>query len=136
MNSRSVTGRPIDCNSRMSVAKRETASRSCLQAARSSSIVRAAQPAAELLEEHGRAFRRPQKKHGVDLRDIDAFVEEVDGEEAVDLPLFEFAQRVVAFEAGAVRRHVERRDAGFVEAASHVARVLDPDAEAEGDRRP
>jgi hypothetical protein len=41
----------------------------------------APQPAAELLEKHERAFRRPKKEQRIDLREIDPLVEQVYREE-------------------------------------------------------
>ena len=46
---------------------------------------RAAQTAAELLQEDRRALRRAEEQHRVDLREVEALVEEVGGEEAVHL---------------------------------------------------
>ena len=43
--------------------------------------VGASQPSTELLKKHQRALRGAQKQDGVDLRDIDAFVEQVDAED-------------------------------------------------------
>src|SRR5450759_5719219 len=40
----------------------------------------AAETAPELLEKYRRALSRPKEKYGVDLRDVDSFVEEVDRE--------------------------------------------------------
>ena len=88
-----------------------------------------------MLEEDGCAFGRAQKENGIDLRDVHAFIEDVDCEEAVDLALFEFSQRSIALFARVLRRDCQRRDAGFVEAAGHVTRVLDTDAKSEGAHR-
>ena len=55
-----------------------------IQRCEHSLAARQPQAAAQLLEEDGRAFRRPQEEHSVDLWDVQAFVEEVDGEENVD----------------------------------------------------
>src|SRR6266545_700223 len=41
---------------------------------------------AELLEKHRRAVGGPQEQHGVDCRNIDTFVEQVDREDRVNLP--------------------------------------------------
>ena len=44
-----------------------------------------AEAAAELLEEDGGALGGAEEEHGVDLGDVDALVEDVDGEDDVDL---------------------------------------------------
>ena len=46
----------------------------------------AAQPAPQLLEEDRGALCGAEQQDGVHLRQVQAFVEEVDGEDAVDLP--------------------------------------------------
>jgi hypothetical protein len=90
------------------------------------------QPAAELLEEHGRALRRTQEEDSVDARDVDALVEEVHGEECLDRALLQAADGGVALlgERLTGRRHA--RDARTREGARHEARVVDAHAEPEG----
>jgi len=46
-----------------------------------------AKAAAELLEEHRDALRGPEKQDGVDIRDVKALVEDVDGEDAAQYAL-------------------------------------------------
>ena len=52
--------------------------------------------AAQLLQEDSRALGRAQEQHGVDLGDVEAFVEEVDREEDVDLAVAQRGQGVAA----------------------------------------
>src|SRR4051794_2214897 len=43
------------------------------------------QAPAKLLQEHGGALRRPEEQHGVDRRDVEALVEQVDGEDVCEV---------------------------------------------------
>ena len=61
-----------------------------------------AQPAAELLEEQRRALGRAQHQHGVDGGDVDALVEQVDGEHDPDVAGGEVPQGGLALGSGAV----------------------------------
>ena len=63
---------------------------------------RPAQPAAELLEEQRRALGRAEHQHGVDGGDVDAFVEQVDGEDDPHAPGGQVPQRGLALGAWAV----------------------------------
>src|SRR5262249_6553768 len=51
------------------------------------------QSAAELLEEQGSALGRAEQEECVDVRDVDALVEEVDGEHDTDPPGREVGER-------------------------------------------
>ena len=74
----------------------------------------------------------PQEQDRVDLGQVDALVEQVDGEEDVDLAAREALARLRPSLGGAVaRRHRQRRDAGLVERVGHELGVVDADAEAE-----
>jgi hypothetical protein len=92
--------------------------------------------APELLEEDGRALRGPQEQHGVDLRQVDPLVEQVDGEQAVDLQCPQTAERLGALGRGRARRHGEARDPRAAEHVRHVLRVGHRDAEAERPHAP
>ena len=63
-------------------------------------VVGLAETAAELLEKQRGALGRTQHQDGVDRRDVDAFVEQVDGEDDRHLPVAEIAQRPVALVVG------------------------------------
>ncbi len=73
--------------------------------------LRLAQASAELLEEQRRALGRAQHEHGVDVGDVNAFVEQVDGEHGLHVARGEVAQRCFALGSGAVAPHGDRRDA-------------------------
>ena len=47
-------------------------------------VLRAAKSSAQLLKEDGRALRGAKEQHGVDGGNVDAFVEDVHGEEGLD----------------------------------------------------
>ena len=94
------------------------------------------QAAAELLQEEGRALGRAQEQQGVDVRDVDTFVEQVDGEDDVDSPGVEIAQRRRSLVHRAVTPDRNGRYPDRAELLGHEARVHDRDAEAERlDRR-
>ena len=61
---------------------------------------REAQAPAQLLQEHDRALGGPQQQHGVDRGDVEAFVEQVDGEEDLQLAGVEAAQGFAALFSG------------------------------------
>ena len=90
-----------------------------------------AQAAAELLQEDGRALGGTQEEHGVDLGDVDALVEEVDREDAVDLAARSIRSAGSRWSAAG---RAETATAGMPaprEALGHVVGVRDADAEAE-----
>ncbi len=92
----------------------------------------AAQASAQLLEEEGWAVGGAEEEEGVHHRDVDAFVEEVDGEDHVDLACGEVGQGGAAFVVWGVGPDGDGWDAGFVEDAGHESGVGDVHAEAEG----
>jgi hypothetical protein len=93
-------------------------------------------PTAELLEEQRRGLRRTQEEHRVDLWDVEALVEEVDGEEHLDLAGTEAADRVRS-RLGRVPPVIGLGDdARFVEALRHELRVRNGDAEPERPHAP
>ena len=65
----------------------------------------AAQASAELLQKDKRAFRGTQEEHGVNLRHIDAFVEEVDAKHHPHLAVPKVPQRSLTFISRRVRRY-------------------------------
>ena len=101
-----------------------------------------AQAAAELLQEQGRALGRPQEQERVDVRHVDALVEQVDGEHDVRLARRRGRAALPGRSSG--RAVAPDRDAAIPrrsELLGHEAGVLDADAEAERphlptDRRP
>ena len=96
------------------------------------SLLRTSQAAAELLEEDGRALGRPEEEDGVDLRHVDAFVEEVDGEETLTVPARSVAQRAARDRRWSVSADtaIEGRPAS-VNSLRHELGVRDAHAEAE-----
>ncbi len=95
-------------------------------------FVAAAQPAAELLEEQGGALGGAQEQDGVDVGDVDAFVEEVDAEEDAELAGGEIAERGGALGFGGGGGDGAGAQAGALELLRHEVRVALVDAEAEG----
>ena len=96
----------------------------------------ASQPAPELLQEEGRALGWTQQQQRVDVRDVDALVEQVDGEDDVDSSGIEIAQRRRAFVHRAVTPDRNGRYPDRAELLGHEAGVRDRHAEAERlDRR-
>ena len=63
---------------------------------------------------------------------VEAFVEEVDREQDVDVAVAQRGQCVAAIGRGGLGGHGQRGDTGFDETLSHVAGVLDADAESQG----
>jgi hypothetical protein len=59
-------------------------------------VVGQSQATAELLQEHGRTFRWPKKRDGVDLWHVDAFIEQVHCEHDIDFPCSQRQQRRAA----------------------------------------
>jgi hypothetical protein len=92
----------------------------------------AAQAAAELLEEEGRALGRTEEEDGVDAGNVDAFVEQILREHHVDRGGAEVPQRGVANGLGGLGIDGDRGDALAREERRHELRVGDRDAEPEG----
>ena len=90
-----------------------------------------AEAAAELLEEERGALGGTQHQDGVDRGDVDAFVEEVNGEEDGQAAVPEVAQGSVAFVVGCLAPDGGCCDASLVEFVGHESGVGDADAEAE-----
>ncbi len=63
-------------------------------------VLAEAQPASDLLREHGCRLRRAQEDDSVDIRDVDAFAEHVDAEDAAKLPEAQALQRLPAIWVG------------------------------------
>jgi len=84
-----------------------------------------AKPTSELLEEDGGGFRRSEKEHRVDVGNVYALVEEVDGEDSVDLTELEKAECRSALFLARVCRDGPGRDPGLVELPCHVLGVVD-----------
>ena len=90
------------------------------------------QAAAELLEEQGGAVRRAQQEERVDVGQVHALVEEVDGEENGDFAAAQPVERGPALLLRAVAPDGCGRNAGLLEHPGHEPRVVDTHAEAEG----
>ena len=90
------------------------------------------QPPPELLEKDGGALRRPEHENGVDLRQVDAFVEEIHGEDGSKLPLPQSRKRRTPFVSwrSGVECHGLVPEAG--ELSGHEVGVGDARAESEG----
>ncbi|KRE71699.1 hypothetical protein ASG77_11830 [Arthrobacter sp. Soil762] len=82
-------------------------------------------PPAQLLQEDRGALRRPKQQDGVHLRQVQAFVEKVDGKNAVDLPLTEAFQRSCSVGIVGASIDGDGNDPGTVEHLGHVMGVLD-----------
>ena len=91
-----------------------------------------AQAPAQLLQEHHRALGGPQQRHGVDRGDVEAFVEQVHGEEDLQLARLQAAQGGLADVGGAGGVEGFGIEAAGAEALGHEACVLHAHAEAEG----
>lgn len=92
----------------------------------------AAEASAQLLEEQGRAVGRAEHQEGVDGGDVDALVEQVDGEHDVHASVGQVAQGLAAIVVGGVGPDGGGGDAGVAEDAGHEPGVVDAHAEAEG----
>jgi hypothetical protein len=64
-----------------------------------------AQSSSQLLEEQRGTVGRAQQEERIDERHINAFIEQVDGEEYVDAARSEVIERVLAFDRGCVSPH-------------------------------
>ena len=91
----------------------------------------AAQAAAELLEEDRGALGGAQHEHDVDGGDVDALVEQVDGEQHLHLAVSQIGERLASVGVGRLRRDGPCRDPGPLEPVGHEVGVVDADAEAE-----
>jgi hypothetical protein len=89
-----------------------------------------------LLEEDGGALRRPEEEHGVDGRHINALVEEINCEDAVDSPGTKIGKGAPPGFGVGIGRDRDRGYAGLVELGRHEPRVLDTHAETEGAHSP
>ena len=86
----------------------------------------------ELLQEHRRALGRPKEQHSVDRGNVEALVEQVDGEDDVDRAVAQRAQRVLPVRRGGARLDRAGRDPGRGEPIGHVSGMGGADAEPEG----
>jgi hypothetical protein len=93
---------------------------------------REAQAAPELLQKHHGALGGPQQQHGVDRWDVDPLVEEVDGEEDLQLAGLQTAQGGLAEIGGGGGIEGIGAEAAGTEALGHEAGVLHAHAEADG----
>ena len=86
----------------------------------------------ELLEKHGGALRRSEHEHGVHLRQVDPFVEEIDGEDGSKLPSSQSRKRRSPYIPWrtAVERHCLVSEVG--ELAGHEVGMIDARAESKG----
>ena len=94
-------------------------------------LVAEAQAAAELLKEEDLRLGRPQHHHRVDAGEVDAFVEQVHGEDDTEPTVAQLLQRLRASERRS-RVHGSRRDARLLKLRCHVLGM--PDRHAEGER--
>ena len=95
-------------------------------------VLAAPKPAAELLKEDRRALRRPKEDHSVDLGDINAFIEKIDGENAADLARNEVATGRFSIFSRRFAMQCDRGKTSIREVPSHVLGMGDRDAEAQG----
>ena len=91
--------------------------------------------ATELLEEERRAFGRAKEEDRVDLRDVDAFVEQIHSEYGVDPSIAKRDQGVATLLGRRLRRDRDSRDAGSAKPIRHEAGMVDAHAEAESPHR-
>ncbi len=96
---------------------------------------RPAQPAAELLDEDRGALRGAEEEEGVDVGQVDAFVEEIDAEEGTDVAVAEPGEGSRPIGGGGALADGDAGEAGLGEPHGHELRVIDVDAEAEGPHR-
>jgi hypothetical protein len=89
----------------------------------------ASEAAAELLEEQRGALRRAEHQQRVDSRDVDALIEQIDGEQHRDPTSGEIVQRLPSLVGRRGTPHGASRDASTVKLARHEPGVLDADAE-------
>ena len=90
-----------------------------------------AEPASELLEEDRCALGRAQHQHDIDGRDVDALVEEVDGEQDLHVAGAEVARGLTSIVTRCARGDGDGSDAGAIEPVCHEVRVVDAHAEPE-----
>ena len=90
------------------------------------------QPTAQLLQKECGAIRRSEKQNRINGRDVDAFVEEVDGKHDVYSSVFQILQGTCSFSLGRVCPYGRRLDSRLVEDARHVSGVSDAHAKPEG----
>src|ERR1035437_997610 len=89
-----------------------------------------AQSTAELLQEDCCTLCWPEEEHRVDLREVEAFVEEVDREQDVHLPLYEPPARRISHVARRISGDRKGRKAMFRKPFRHELCVLHRCAEA------
>jgi hypothetical protein len=95
-----------------------------------------AQAAAELLEIDDVAFGGAQKEHAVDLRDIDALVEDIDDEKDVEAAVGKVGAELAPGVGIGFGSQALRGNARLLEEPCHEARMLDAHTEAEGPHTP
>jgi hypothetical protein len=93
--------------------------------------VAAPQPTPELLEEQGRAVGGPEQEQAVHAGDVDALVEQVDGEDHLDFSAGQLGEGLAALLTGGIGPDRARDHAQLVEHPGHEARVAHAHAEAE-----
>jgi len=81
-----------------------------------------------LLQEHHRALGGPQQQHGVDGGDVEAFVEQVDREEDLELAGLQAAQGLGAITLGINRRQPYQSLSRLNETKPQVSRNADDSA--------
>ena len=90
-----------------------------------------AQASSQLLQKNRQRLGRTQKQHGIDFRDIDAFVIKIDHEDQAHLAGHQLRLRVPSLLVRRLSRQIHGRDPFVVKIVAHERRVLDADAEAE-----
>ena len=86
---------------------------------------------AELLEKQGRTIGWAQEQQRIDDWNVNAFIEEIHGEQRVDAPGGDVVKRALPLDRWRVRPNGKRGYAGFVEHSRHESCVLDAHAEAQ-----
>ena len=90
-----------------------------------------AETAAELLQEHDARLGGTEHHDAIDSRDVDAFVEHVDGADGIELAGFELVERVVARVGAVARKDGVGARAVSAQPVAHVDGVSDAAAEDE-----
>jgi len=91
--------------------------------------------APKLLKEDGCALGRTQEQDGINLGNVKPLVEEVDGEENINLAVPQRVQCVATVSCSCFGRHCPGLNARFYETSSHVSSMIDADAEAQSSHR-
>src|SRR4051794_36988014 len=82
------------------------------------------QPPPQLLQKDGGRLRWPQHEHGIDVGNVEALIEEIDGEDHLEISAAEVVDRLMARSAGLPTVHRRAADTAFKEVGAHEVGMM------------